>query len=239
MRRRTLPLVAAALAIGAAGGIAQAAAGPEPTIAACAETSSGVLRLVTPERPCDPARGALVEWNQAGPPGAAGPEGPRGAGLVRDVRFEELVAGRRKVAALVQATPTKLLTFEPEDKTAEAFSVRRAAQVALPDDYAESATVVGLALPKGRWVITGKTTATVSDTLDYLGQSKGSAYCTLVAGDDRDAASAHRSSLGLMVTHRYARRGTAEIRCVGTPDTIVMQTAVTAVRVGKLTKLEG
>jgi hypothetical protein len=159
--------------------------------------------------------------------------------VVRDVRFEELVGGRREIPALVHARPTKVLKFEPEDKAAEAFSVTRAAKVDVPDGYSESETVVGLALPRGRWVITGKTTATVADALDYLDQGKGSAYCTLVAGGDRDGASAHRSSLGLMVTHRYARGGTAEIRCVGTPDTIVMQSAVTAVRVGKLTKIVG
>ena len=61
----------------------------------------------------------------------------------------------------------------------------------------------------------------MASTLDYVDQSKGSAYCTLVAGDDRDGASAHRASLSLMVTHRYARAGVVEIRCVGTPDTIV------------------
>ena len=72
MRVRALPVIAAALAMAAAGSIAQAAAGTEAKLTACVDVSSGVMRLVTPERPCDPARGQLVEWSQAGPAGPAG-----------------------------------------------------------------------------------------------------------------------------------------------------------------------
>src|SRR5687767_13909899 len=99
MRVRAFPVIAAALAVAGAGGIAQAAAGTDAKLTACVDASSGVMRLVTPERPCDPARGQLVEWSQAGPAGPAGsvgpagapgPEGQRGPGLARDVRLEEL-----------------------------------------------------------------------------------------------------------------------------------------------------
>ena len=155
------------------------------------------------------------------------------------MRLEELIAGRGTIPGLTVARPRQILNVEPEDRAAEAFSARRQGRVAVPDDYSQTETVVALALPKGSWVITGKTTATVADTLDYFDQSKGSAYCTLVAGDDRDGASAHRASLNLMVAHRYARAGVVEIRCVGTPDTIVAASAITALRVGKLTKREG
>ena len=174
-----------------------------------------------------------------GPAGAPGPEGQRGPGLARDVRLEELIAGRGTIPGLTVARPRRLLNVKPADRAAEAFSAKRHGPVAVPDDYSQTETVVALALPKGSWVITGKTTATVADTLDYFDQSKGSAYCTLVAGEDRDGASAHRASLTLMVTHRYARAGVVEIRRVGTPDTIVGASTITAVRVGKLTKREG
>ena len=246
--RRALPVIAAALAAVAAGSIAHAADGADTKLAACVDVSSGVLRLVTPERPCDPARGQVVEWSQAGPAGppgvtgpagAPGPEGQRGAGLARDVRLEELTAGRGTSRELTASRPRQILKVAPEDRAAEAISATRQGRVAVPDDYSQTETVVALALPRGHWVITGKTTATVASALDYVDHSKGSAYCTLVAGDDRDGAGAHRASLNLMVTHRYARAGVVEIRCVGTPDTIVAASAITALRVGKLTKQEG
>src|SRR5215207_10496420 len=120
MRVRALPVIAAALTVAAAGGIAQAAAGTDAKLTACVDASSGVMRLVTPERPCDPARGQLVEWSQAGPAGPAGPagsigpagapgpEGQRGPGLARDVRLEELIAGRGTIPGLTVARPRRL-----------------------------------------------------------------------------------------------------------------------------------
>lgn len=253
-------VIALVLALG--GGAVAAIPGPDGSIVGCVG-ARGALRAVDTPSQCEAGEQA-VTWNQAGRTGPQGSQGPQGAPGQRGApggsssdTLNRLVTGRssapqaltKKPKPLPGRTAQKLTSQTSPDS--EARSRFRDGGVALNSILGpivglsgEQATVLRLALPKGRWVMQAKTEAAyVGDV--QLGQAqeadvlRGAAYCSLVAEQEVDIASAIRAALSLQVVHRFAKPGAVELRCIGGFNSVLYRSKVTAIKVAKLTNGPG
>ena len=238
--RRTLPLAAALVALGAlSGGGIVWARGAATEIKACVEPRTGYLVY---GQSCG---GASIVWSQEGPAGPAGPAGPQGAPGPRGAVGKGLeppsaaeIQLRKQPPKGLRAMPGKpdlvrLAKLKPSlgNGGVWAFSSFHDQDVSLGSlkDAFTPKQVSHLDVPAGKYVVAAKADA-YSEFYDDL----GFVSCSVVAGVDSDTSSTKGdSSLALTVVHTFTEPARIAFRCVGL-GSIVRHVKITAIRVDVL-----
>ena len=226
MRSRALLALLAALAVGGAAGATLAVGQSDGVLNACYNSSSGVLRVITPSAPreCQPSETAVQLGSGPGPQGPPGPPGPSGS----DEAAPQQVPARKLPPALTETLkPPKL---KPE-KLTEAFAVYDDDGTLFPGVNPKGTTkaVSQIKLPAGSWVVVAKAN---------VWELGGDVTCLLRAGDDFDRMIAWESGMIVgTVVHRFKKPNRAWLQCVdgGASNLGMTDIKITAIEVDKIT----
>ena len=232
--RRTLPLAAALVAVGAlSGGGLVWARGTAAEISACVEPRTGYLVY---GRSCG---GASIAWSQEGPVGPQGPAGPQGAAgkgieppSAAEIQLRnhppkglKAVPGKPNLARLAKLKPNLgsggVWAFSSfHDEFVPLASVK---------DGFTPKLVSHLDVPAGKYVVVAKADGH-TETYNEL----GFVLCSLVAGVDSDTSSFDGDgNLTLTVVHGFAEPGRIALRCTGF-GAALRYVKITAIRVDVL-----
>jgi hypothetical protein len=232
--RRTLPLAAGLVAIGAlSGGGLVWAHGSATEISACVEPRTGYLVY---GRSCG---GANLTWSQEGPAGPAGPTGPKGAaGKGIEPPSAAEIQLRTHPPKGLRAAPGKpdlarLAKLKPSLGSGGVWAFSswhdQAVSLASLKDAFTPKVVSHLDVPAGKYVVVAKADG-FSETYDEL----GFVACALVAGVDSDTSSFKGdSNLTLTVVHSFPQPGQIVLRCSGF-GAVLKDVKITAIRVDVL-----
>jgi hypothetical protein len=238
--RRTLPLAAVLVAVGAlSGGGLVWAQGSANEISACVEPRTGYLVY---GRSCG---GSSIVWSQEGPAGVQGPAGPQGAPGPRGAAGKGVepppaaaIQLRNHPPKGLKAAPGKpdlvrLAKLKPSlgSDGIWAFSSYHDQDVPFPSikDGFTPKLVSHLDVPAGKYVVVAKADGS-TEIYDVL----GFVVCSLVAGLDSDTSSFRGDgNLALTVVHAFAEPGRIAFRCSGF-GSLVRRIKITAIRVDVL-----
>jgi hypothetical protein len=240
--RRTLPLAAGLVAIGAlSGGGLVWAHGNATDISACVEPRTGYLVY---GRSCG---GANITWSQqgpAGPVGQAGPAGPQGAPGPKGAAGKGIEASPAEIqlrnhppkglrAAAGKPDLGRLAKLKPSlaGDGVWAFASFNDQDVLLTSlkTAFDPKGITHLDVPAGKYVIFAKAYgyAYPEDVLGFV-------LCTVVAGADSDTSGMRgTSTLALTVVHSFAEPGRIALRCAGFAS-LLKNAKITAIRVDVL-----